>query len=52
MMGKVVMLRNVEDSLHRRAKIQAATEGITLQALITKAIEEYLKKASRKGGGR
>lgn len=51
-MAKVVMLRKMEDGLHRRAKIQAATEGITLQALITKAIEEYLKRAGKKGGDR
>jgi predicted HicB family RNase H-like nuclease len=47
-MAKVVMLRRMDDDLHKRAKIQAVTEGITLQALITKAIQEYLKKASRK----
>jgi len=43
-MAKVIMLRNVEESLHRRVKIQAAKEGMTIQALVTKAITEYLKK--------
>jgi len=49
-MAKVIMLRNVEEALHRRAKMQAASEGISLQALVIKAIEEYLKRAERKGG--
>jgi len=43
-MAKVIMLRNVEEELHRRVKMQAAKEGTTLQALVTKALTEYLKK--------
>ncbi len=43
-MAKVIMLRNVEEELHRRVKMQAAKEGMTLQALVTKALEQYLKK--------
>ena len=46
-MAKVIMLRNVEEELHRRVKMQAAKEGMTLQALVTKAITEYLE---REGG--
>jgi predicted HicB family RNase H-like nuclease len=51
-MAKVIMLRNVEEELHRRVKMQAAFEGISLQALVTKALTEYLKKVDRKGCGR
>jgi predicted HicB family RNase H-like nuclease len=43
-MAKVIMLRNVEEELHRRVKMQAAKEGTTLQALVIKALEQYLKK--------
>jgi predicted HicB family RNase H-like nuclease len=43
-MAKVIQLRNVEEKLHRRVKMQAAKEGMTIQALVTKAIAEYLKK--------
>lgn len=43
-MAKVIMLRNLEEELHRRVKIQAAKEGTTLQALVIKALEQYLKK--------
>jgi hypothetical protein len=39
-----INLRDVPDELHRRAKAEAAMEGITLKALIIKALEEYLKK--------
>jgi predicted HicB family RNase H-like nuclease len=49
-MAKVIMLRNVEDGLHRRVKMQAAAEGVSLQALVLRAISEYLRKAERKGG--
>ncbi len=51
-MGKVIMLRNVAEELHRQVKMQAAAEGISLQALVVKAIREYLKKAGKKGGDR
>jgi plasmid stability protein len=30
-MAKVIMLRNVEEELHRRVKMQAAKEGTTLE---------------------
>ena len=41
-------LRNIPDDLHRRAKAEAAMEGITLKALIIKALEQYLKKKKRR----
>ena len=40
-------LLKLSDDLHRKAKLQAVTEGITLNDLILKALEKYL---SRKGG--
>ena len=39
---------NFPDDLHKRAKVRAAQEGITLKELILKAVTEYLKK--KKGG--
>ena len=37
-----------QDNLHKRAKIQAVEEGITLKDLIIKAMEEYLAKAKKR----
>jgi predicted HicB family RNase H-like nuclease len=37
-------LRSMPEDLHRRAKAQAAMEGISLKALVIKALQEYLKK--------
>ena len=39
-----INLRDVPDDLHRKAKVKAVLEGISLKALIIKALEEYLKK--------
>ena len=44
-----VNIKDFPQDLHRKAKIQAAMEGITLKALIIKALTEYLKKAKKKG---
>jgi len=38
---------NFPNDLHKKAKIRAAQEGITLKDIIIKAVTEYLKK---KGG--
>ena len=43
-MAKVIMLRTVEEDLHRRVKMQAAKEGMSIQALMTKVITEYLDR--------
>jgi predicted HicB family RNase H-like nuclease len=40
-------VRDVPKDLHSRVKIQAIKEGMTLQALVLKALEEYLE---REGG--
>jgi predicted HicB family RNase H-like nuclease len=45
-----IYLRNVPEELHRQAKSQAALEGVSLQGLVLKLIEDYLKAAKKKGG--
>jgi predicted HicB family RNase H-like nuclease len=42
-----IYLRDVPEDVHKRAKLQAVMEGISLKALILKALDEYLTK---KGG--
>jgi hypothetical protein len=37
------LLRNIPTTLWDRAKHRAVDEGLTLRALILKALEEYLK---------
>ena len=44
-----VYLSDFPEDLHRIFKSEAALEGISLKALVIKALEEYLKK--RKKGG-
>ena len=44
---KVINLTNVPEELHRRLKMQAASEGTTLRALILRVLSEYVEK---KGG--
>jgi predicted HicB family RNase H-like nuclease len=40
-------LLKMSEEQHKRAKVQAANEGITLNDLILKAIEKYLSKRGR-----
>jgi hypothetical protein len=40
----IINIKDFPDDLHRKAKSEAALEGISLKALIIKALEEYLKK--------
>ncbi len=47
-----LILKDIPAELHRAAKVCAAQEGVTLKALILKAVEEYLNRAEKKGGGR
>jgi predicted HicB family RNase H-like nuclease len=42
-----IYLRDFPEPLHRKAKSEAALEGISLKAFIIKALEEYLKKKKR-----
>lgn len=51
-MAKAVLIRHFPEDLHKRARLQAVTEGTSLKDLILKAVAEYLKRAERKGGGR
>ena len=44
-----VYLRDFPDNLHKQAKHQAIEEGTSLKGIIIKALEEYLKKAKKKG---
>ena len=44
----IINIKEFPDELHRKAKAAAALEGISLKALIIKAIEEYLKKKKRR----
>ena len=43
-----VNIRDFPDDLHRKAKAEAALEGISMKGLIIKAIEQYLER--KKGG--
>jgi hypothetical protein len=45
---KTVYLRDFPEDLHRKAKSEAALEGISLKALFIKAVEEYLQKKKRR----
>lgn len=40
-------IKNFPEELHRKAKAAAALEGISLKALLIKALEKYLEKAKR-----
>jgi len=40
-------IKDFPDDLHRKVKSEAALEGISLKALIIKALEEYLKQKKR-----
>ena len=37
-----INIRNVPDDLHRKAKVRAAMEGVSLKQLILRLLEEYL----------
>ena len=39
-----VNIRDFPEELHRKAKSQAALQGISLKELVIKAVTEYLKK--------
>jgi len=45
-----IYLRDVPEELHRQVKAQAALEGMSLQGLVLRLIEDYLKTAKKKGG--
>ena len=49
-MAKAVLIKDFPEDIHKKAKLQAVTEGVSLRDLIVKAVAEYVKKAERKGG--
>lgn len=44
----IINIKDFPDDLHRKAKSEAALEGISMKALFIKAIQEYLKKKKRR----
>ena len=44
----ILNIKDFPDDLHRKTKSEAALEGISLKALIIKALEEYLKQKKRR----
>ena len=47
---EALYVRNFPDDLHKKARLRAVEENLTLRELIIKALEEYLKTAKKKGG--
>jgi predicted HicB family RNase H-like nuclease len=43
-----IYLRDFPESLHRKAKSEAALMGISLKEFIIRALTEYLKKKERR----
>lgn len=43
----IINIKDFPEELHRKAKAEAALEGISLKALFIKAVEEYLQKKKR-----
>ena len=43
-MAKVIQIRNVPDDLHRRLKVRAAQEGITLSDYLLSEVEQVAEK--------
>ena len=46
-MTTMLQIRNVPDSLHRRLKVRAATEGVSMSFYVLRAIERALARPSR-----
>mgnify|MGYP001550282687 CR=1 FL=1 len=44
----IINIKDFPDDLHRKAKSEAALEGISMKALFIKSIQEYLKKKKRR----
>jgi predicted HicB family RNase H-like nuclease len=45
-----LFVRDFPEDLHKKAKMQALEEDMTLGQLIIKALSEYLARAKKKGG--
>lgn len=47
-MSKMIQIRNVPDTLHRKLKSRAALEGISLSDLLLKEIEQIAERPTAK----
>jgi hypothetical protein len=50
-MGIVTLYYDIPKDLHQRLKVEAATRGITLKALVIEALEQVLDTPDDKGRG-
>ena len=46
-MTKMIQIRNVPTALHRRLRIRAATEGVSMSHFVLREIERALERPSR-----
>ncbi len=46
-MSKMIQIRNVPAELHRRLRIRAATEGVSMSHFVLREIERALERPSR-----
>lgn len=47
-MSKMIQIRNVPDSLHRKLKARAATQGISLSDLVLREMEHIAEQPTMK----
>lgn len=40
----MIQIRNVPEALHRRLKVRAATEGLSLSDMLLREIEQFAKR--------
>jgi len=46
-MNKMIQIRNVSEKTHRKLKVRAAAQGLTISSYLTKLIERDLSRPSR-----
>jgi antitoxin FitA len=46
-MNKMIQIRNVSEKTHRKLKVRAAAQGLTISNYLTKLIERDLSRPSR-----
>jgi hypothetical protein len=49
--GIVTLYYDIPEDLHRRLKVEAATRGITLKALVLEALQQVLDAPEDKSAG-
>ena len=47
-MNKMIQIRNVPEALHRRLRVRAATEGVSMSHYVLREIERALERPSRR----